>query len=208
MIALSTLSEATVEHLYLTYSALALSIILAVPLAVVSLYNRRIATVVITLANLMQAIPSFAVVAIVVPLLGIGVTPAIIAILLRALLPIIKNTYIGLRDVDAAILDSARGIGLTEWQAIRHIRFPHAYPAMFAGIKFAAILANSIAILTAIIGSGGLGSIIFQGLSNLNSDKIIAGSLPTIGIAVFIDVSFTLIERAVTPRTSSGNGKH
>ncbi len=208
MIALSTLSEATVEHLYLTYSALALSIILAVPLAVVSLYNRRIATVVITVANLMQAIPSFAVVAIVVPLLGIGVTPAIIAILLRALLPIIKNTYIGLRDVDAAILDSARGIGLTEWQVIRHIRLPHAYPAMFAGIKFAAILANSIAILTAIIGSGGLGSIIFQGLSNLNTDKIIAGSLPTIGIAVFIDVSFTLIERAVTPRTSGGNGKH
>ena len=208
MIALSTLSEATVEHLYLTYSALALSIILAVPLAVVSLYNRRIATVVITVANLMQAIPSFAVVAIVVPLLGIGVTPAIIAILLRALLPIIKNTYIGLRDVDAAILDSARGIGLTEWQTIRHIRLPHAYPAMFAGIKFAAILANSIAILTAIIGSGGLGSIIFQGLSNLNTDKIIAGSLPTIGIAVFIDVSFTLIERAVTPRTSGGNGKH
>ncbi len=208
MIALATLFEATVEHLYLTYSALAISIVLALPLALGSLYNRRIATVVITLANLMQAIPSFAVVAIVVPLLGIGVTPAIIAILLRALLPIIKNTYIGLRDVDTATLDSARGIGLTEWQVIRHIRFPHAYPAMFAGIKFAAILANSIAILTAIIGSGGLGSIIFQGLSNLNTDKIIAGSLPAIGIAVFIDVSITLIERAVTPQTSSSSGKH
>lgn len=208
MIPLSTLSEATVEHLYLTYSALALSILLALPLALVSLYNRHVATVVITLANLMQAIPSFAVVAIVVPLLGIGVTPAVVAILLRALLPIIKNTYIGLREVDAAIIDSAKGIGLTQWQTIRHIRLPHAYPAMFAGIKFAAILANSIAILTAIIGSGGLGSIIFQGLSNLNTDKIIAGSLPTIGIAIFIDISFTIIERIVTPRTSSEPAKH
>jgi osmoprotectant transport system permease protein len=208
MIALSALSEATVEHLYLTYSALALSIALALPLALVSLYNKHIALVIITVANLMQAIPSFAVVAIVVPLLGIGFTPAVVAILLRALLPIIKNTYIGLRDADSAILDAARGIGLTEWQTIRHIRLPNAYPAMFAGIKFAAILANSIAILTAIIGSGGLGSIIFQGLSNLNTDKIIAGSLPTIGIAIFIDISFSLIERAVTPRTSSQQAKH
>ena len=208
MIALSALSEATVEHLYLTYSALALSIALALPLALVSLYNKHIALVIITVANLIQAIPSFAVVAIVVPLLGIGFTPAVVAILLRALLPIIKNTYIGLRDADSAILDAARGIGLTEWQTIRHIRLPNAYPAMFAGIKFAAILANSIAILTAIIGSGGLGSIIFQGLSNLNTDKIIAGSLPTIGIAIFIDISFSLIERAVTPRTSSQQAKH
>jgi osmoprotectant transport system permease protein len=74
---------------------------------------------------------------------------------------------------------------------------------MFAGMKFAAILANSIAILTAIIGSGGLGSVIFSGLSNLNTDKIIAGSLPTIGIAIFIDVSFSVLEKIITPRTHS-----
>ncbi|MDD4281515.1 MAG: ABC transporter permease [Candidatus Methanofastidiosa archaeon] len=197
------LLDATVQHLVLTYSALAIAIAIALPLSLAALYSRRAALAVMTGANLLQAIPSFAVVAIVVPFLGIGFVPAVIAIMIRALLPIIKNAYLGLRDVDASLIDSAKGIGLTEWQITRHIRLPHAYPPLFAGMKFAAILANSIAILTAIIGSGGLGSIIFQGLSNLNTDKILAGSLPTIGIALFIDASFSLLERAVTPRTAS-----
>ncbi|RZN46789.1 ABC transporter permease [archaeon] len=203
MVPVDTLTNATIQHLTLTYGALFFSVVTAIPLAILSLFSKRLSNAVLTLANLLQAIPSFAVVAIVVPLLGIGFTPAVIAIVVRALLPIIKNTYIGLKDIDASAVSSARGLGLTEWQIIRYIRLPHSYPAMFAGMKFAAILANSIAILTAIIGSGGLGSVIFSGLSNLNTDKIIAGSLPTIGIAIFIDVSFTLLERVITPRTHS-----
>lgn len=203
MVPVDTLTNATIQHLTLTYGALFVSVVTAIPLAILSLFSKRLSNAVLTLANLLQAIPSFAVVAIVVPLLGIGFTPAVIAIVVRALLPIIKNTYIGLKDIDASVVSSARGLGLTEWQIIRYIRLPHSYPAMFAGMKFAAILANSIAILTAIIGSGGLGSVIFSGLSNLNTDKIIAGSLPTIGIAIFIDVSFTVLERVITPPTHS-----
>lgn len=203
MVPVDTLTNATIQHLTLTYGALFVSVVTAIPLAILSLFSKRLSNAILTLANLLQAIPSFAVVAIVVPLLGIGFTPAVIAIVVRALLPIIKNTYIGLKDIDASVVSSARGLGLTEWQIIRYIRLPHSYPAMFAGMKFAAILANSIAILTAIIGSGGLGSVIFSGLSNLNTDKIIAGSLPTIGIAIFIDVSFTVLERVITPRTHS-----
>ena len=193
------IGNATMEHLILTYGALFVSCIISFPLALISMYNKRLAMGIITFANLLQAIPSFAVVAIVVPLMGIGFEPAILAIMLRTLLPIIKNTYIGMNEVDRSIVESAEGIGLTKWQIIRKIRIPNAYPAIFAGVKFAAILANSIAILTAIIGSGGLGSIIFEGLSNLNTDKILAGSLPTIGIAILIDVSFTLMEKMLTP---------
>jgi osmoprotectant transport system permease protein len=146
-----------------------------------------------------QAVPSFAVVALVVPLLGIGFRPAVLAIVIRALLPIIKNTYIGLNSVDSATIESANGIGLTEWQTIRNIRFPNAYPAMFAGIKFAAILANSIAVLTAIIGSGGLGTLIFEGLAQNNIDKIAAGAIPAIMLAIAIDISFTVGEKKLTP---------
>ena len=150
-------------------------------------------------SNLVQAIPSFAVVALVVPLIGIGFTPAVIAIMLRVLLPIIKNTYIGLLNVDPALIESSEGIGLSEFQIIRHVRLPNAYPAIFAGIKFAAILANSIAVLTALIGGGGLGSIIFEGLTNFNTTKVLAGTLPVIGIALFLDFSFSRIERWLTP---------
>ncbi|AIF69526.1 Osmoprotection protein (proW-1) [Palaeococcus pacificus DY20341] len=199
MVAIENILGATWEHLILTYSALFISIGVGIPLALISLRSRKIASFIIAFANLVQAIPSLAVVAIVVPLLGIGFTPAVFAIFLRALLPIVKNTYIGLSKVDESMIDAAKGLGLTEWQIIRHIRFPHAYPAMFAGIKFAAILANSIAILTAIIGSGGLGSLVFEGLASFNMDKILAGALPAIVLAILIDVSFTVIERKITP---------
>jgi len=196
---LEPLAKATVEHLLLVYGSLTAGIIISIPLAVISFYRKRLGSLVISFANLVQAVPSFAVVAMVVPLLGIGFRPAIIAILIRALLPIIKNTYIGLDTVDWASIDSARGIGLTEWQITRDIRFPNAYPAMFSGIKFAAILANSIAILTAIIGSGGLGSLIFEGLAQNNLDKIASGAVPAIILAVMIDISFSITERMITP---------
>ena len=192
--------EAFGEHVVLTYASLFVSIAVGIPLAVLSLRSRRLATVIIGFANLVQAIPSFAVVALVVPLLGIGFTPAVFAIFLRALLPIVKNTYVGLSEVDEAMVEAARGIGLTEWEIVRHVRFPHAYPAMFAGIKFAAILANSIAILTAIIGSGGLGSLIFEGLASFNVQKILAGSIPAILLAVFIDLSFSYMEKKMSPK--------
>jgi len=192
------------EHLMLTYASLFLSIVVGIPLAVLSLKSKRVASIIMGFANLVQAIPSFAVVAIVVPLLGIGFTPAVFAIFLRALLPIVKNTYVGLNEVNEAMIDAARGIGLTEWEIIRYVRFPHAYPAMFAGIKFAAVLANSIAILTAIIGSGGLGSLVFEGLASFNTDKIIAGSLPAILMAVFIDLSFSYMERRFIPKGIGG----
>jgi osmoprotectant transport system permease protein len=199
MVLTGEILKATLEHLLLAYTALAAGILVAVPLVFFSLYSPWLASLIMKFSNLVQAIPSFAVVAVAVPLIGIGFTPAVIAITLRVLLPIIKNTYIGLFNVDPALIESSRGIGLTEFQTIRHVRLPNAYPAIFAGIKFAAILANSIAVLTALIGSGGLGSIIFEGLTNFNTARILAGTLPVIGIALLMDFSFTRIERRLTP---------
>jgi len=199
MVLIAEIMQDTLEHLLLAYTALALGILFAVPLIFFSLYNAKLASLVMKFSNLVQAIPSFAVVAVVVPLIGIGFVPAVIAIMLRVLLPIIKNTYIGLFNVDSTLIDSSKGIGLTEFQIIRYVRLPNAYPAIFAGIKFAAILANSIAVLTALIGGGGLGSMIFEGLTNFNTTKILAGTLPVIGIALFLDFSLSRIERWVTP---------
>jgi osmoprotectant transport system permease protein len=199
MMEIEPILKATFEHLQLVYGSLALGIVLSFPLAIIAFYRRSLASWIIAFANLVQAVPSFAVVALVVPLLGIGFEPAVLAIVVRALLPIIKNTFIGLDSVDPFSVESAKGIGLTEWQVIRHIRFPNAYPAIFAGLKFAAILANSIAVLTAIIGSGGLGSLVFEGLAQNNVDKIAAGAIPAIILAILIDISFTLTERKLTP---------
>lgn len=191
--------EATLAHLFLAYTALLIGALVSIPLILLSLYNAKLASLIMRFSNLVQAVPSFAVVAVVVPLIGIGFTPAVIAIMLRVLLPLIKNTYIGLFNVDPSLIESAKGIGLTEFQVIRYVRLPNAYPAIFAGIKFAAILANSIAVLTALIGGGGLGSMIFEGLTNFNTTKILAGTLPVIAIALFLDFSFSKIEHWLTP---------
>ncbi|MHC1757367.1 MAG: ABC transporter permease [Methanosarcina sp.] len=199
MVITAEILEATLEHLFLAYTALLIGTLVSIPLILLSLYNAKLASLIMRFSNLVQAVPSFAVVAVVVPLIGIGFIPAVIAITLRVLLPIIKNTYIGLFNVDPALLDSAKGVGLTEFQIIRYVRLPNAYPAIFAGIKFAAILANSIAVLTALIGGGGLGSMIFEGLTNFNTTKILAGTLPVIGIALFLDFSFSRIEHWLTP---------
>ncbi len=196
-----TILESTGEHIGLAYGALALSIAIALPLAVLSLYARRLAPIILAIANLVEAIPSFAVVAIVVPLMGIGFRPAIIAIMIRALLPVIKNTYIGLNNVDPSLIDSAMGIGLTRWQILIKIRFPHAYSSIFSGIKFAAILTNGIAVLTAIIGSGGLGGLIFEGLASFNTRKIFLGVVPVMVIAIITDVLLTFAEKKLTPIT-------
>ena len=198
MVTLDIIAAATIEHLVLVYTTLFLSIAIAIPLAFASLYSERLASVIMRFANLVQAVPSFAVVAIVVPLIGIGFTPAVIAIMLRALLPIVKNTYIGLSSIDPQLIDYAKGIGLTDWQINRHIRLPNAYPPMFAGIKFAAILTNSIAVLTAIIGSGGLGELVFEGLISFSTERLLAGALPAIGLALFLDMSFTALEKRLT----------
>ena len=199
MVIIAQILEATLEHLFLAYTALLIGALVSIPLILLSLYNAKLASLVMRFSNLVQAVPSFAVVALVVPLIGIGFTPAVIAIMLRVLLPIIKNTYIGLFNVDPSLIESAKGVGLTEFQVIRYVRLPNAYPAIFAGIKFAAILANSIAVLTALIGGGGLGSMIFEGLTNFNTTKILAGTLPVIGIALFLDFSFSRIEHWLTP---------
>lgn len=194
-----TILESTLEHIGLAYGSLAISIILAIPLAVLALYIKRLAPLIMAIANLVEAVPSFAVVAIVVPLMGIGFKPAIIAIMIRALLPVIKNTYIGLNDVDPSLIDSARGMGLTNWQILIKVRFPHSYAPMFSGIKFAAILTNGIAVLTAIIGSGGLGSLVFEGLASFNTPKILLGVIPVMLIAIIADILLTLAENKLTP---------
>jgi osmoprotectant transport system permease protein len=199
MVGLETILEATWEHIILVYITLSISIAISIPLAFASLYSRKLEFVVMKFANLVQAVPSFAVVAIMVPLLGIGFTPAVVAIMLRALLPIVKNTYIGLKNIDPSLIDYAQGVGLSQWQIHRYIRLPNAYPAMFAGIKFAGILANSIAVLTAFIGSGGLGEIIFQGLIGYNTSTLLAGAIPAIMLAILIDRSFSALEKMVTP---------
>jgi len=148
-----------------------------------------------------QSIPSFALVAIIVPLVGIGFVPGIVAIVLGSIVPIVKNMYVGLAKTDIALIDTGKGMGLTDLQIVRYVRLPLAYPAIFAGLKFSAIIANGIAVLTAIIGSGGLGRIIFEGLASFNINKTLSGAIPAILIALSLDLIFSIAEKKLKSKS-------
>ncbi len=194
------LFQGTMEHLFLIYLSLFVSIGVAVPMAIIALRSKKFAKVTNIIANFIQAIPSFAVVAIAVPLIGIGFMPAIFAITLRILLPIYKNTYTGLSNVEKTQLDYAKAIGLTKKQILWKVRVPNAMPGFFSGVKFSAVLANSIAILTAVIDSGGLGGFVFRGLASYDINKILMGAIPTIIIAVLMELLIIALEKEYVPR--------
>lgn len=195
MVDILFLLEVILEQLTLVFTSLFIDICIAFPLVILSVYYKRVSYLVLTIVNMAQAIPSFALVAIIVPLAGIGFMPGIIAIVLGSILPIIKNMYIGLAKTDPTLIDSDKGMGLTDIQIVRYIRLPLAYPAIFAGLKFSAIIANGIAVLTAIIGSGGLGRIIFEGLASFNISKTLSGAIPAILIALSLDLLFSFAEK-------------
>lgn len=190
----------TIEHFFLTYTAILIAVVLSIILAIVALYSQWASRIIILISNLGQSIPSFAVLALMIPLIGLGVEAVLIAILLRAMLPIIKNTYTGLTTVDPALIDSAKALGLTRLQLLWYIRLPNAIPGIFSGIKFAAILANSIAVLGGLIDAPGLGTIIFTGLAQLNTTKLLSGAIPVMLIAVVLEFSFDLVEHELKPR--------
>jgi len=201
LVAIMTLLDAIIQQLLLVFISLLIGISLATPLAVLSVFYKRVSYVVLTTINMAQSIPSFALVAIIVPLVGIGFLPGIVAIVLGSIVPIVKNMYVGLAKTDLSLVDTGKGMGLTDLQIMRHIRLPLAYPAIFAGLKFSAIIANGIAVLTAIIGSGGLGRIIFEGLSSFNINKTLSGAIPAILIALSLDLIFTLTEKKLKSKS-------
>jgi len=201
MVAIVFLIDAIIEQLSLVFTSLIIDICVAFPLAILSVFYKRFSYLVLTITNMAQAIPSFALVAIIVPLAGIGFLPGIVAIVLGSILPIIKNIYIGLTKTNPALIDSGRGMGLTDLQLVRYIRLPLAYPAIFAGLKFSAIIANGIAVLTAIIGSGGLGRIIFEGLASFNVNKTLSGAIPAILIALSLDLIFSIAEKKLKSKS-------
>lgn len=201
MVAIVFLIDAIIEQLSLVFTSLIIDICIAFPLAILSVFYKRFSYFVLAITNMAQAIPSFALVAIIVPLAGIGFLPGIVAIVLGSILPIIKNMYIGLTKTNPALIDSGRGMGLTDLQLVRYIRLPLAYPAIFAGLKFSAIIANGIAVLTAIIGSGGLGRIIFEGLASFNVNKTLSGAIPAILIALSLDLIFSIAEKKLKSKS-------
>jgi osmoprotectant transport system permease protein len=190
----------TITHLKITFIALFAAIIIAIPLGIVIYNYKIISKSVLYLTGLLQTIPSIALLAIMIPLFGIGVVPAIVALFLYALLPILRNTATALFSIDPQLKKVATGIGLTKGQRLRHVEVPLAMPTIFAGIKTAAVINIGTATLAAFIGAGGLGEFIVTGLALNNTTLILKGAIPAALLAILIEFIFELIERIFIPK--------
>ncbi len=189
----------TYRHLTLTGIALLLACIVALPLALYLSQYRRAATSAVYVAGLLQTVPSLALLAMLVPVLGLGLAPAILALFLYSLLPIMRNTLAGIASVDPLLVDVAEGMGMTPAQKLRHVQLPLAMPMVLAGVKTAAIISIGTATLAAFVGAGGLGEPIVTGLTLNDPVLILQGAIPAAGLAIVTEFLFEWIERAVLP---------
>ncbi|MCB9896708.1 MAG: ABC transporter permease subunit [Planctomycetes bacterium] len=183
------------EHLWLTGFAVLLATLFAVPLGIALARRETAAKVVLGAAGVIQTVPSLALLAFMIPVLGIGATAALAALFLYALLPILRNTYTGLREVDADLVKAARGLGLTDAQVLRHVELPLAMRTIMAGVRTSAVISVGVATLAAFIGAGGLGEPIVTGLQLNDTRLVLAGAVPAALLAVVVDALLGYLER-------------
>ncbi|MBO3636144.1 glycine betaine/carnitine/choline/choline sulfate ABC transporter permease OpuCB [Bacillus subtilis] len=194
----------TGEHLYISLIAVVLGIIIAVPLGVALTRMKKGAGAVIGFVNIVQTLPSLAILAFFIPLLGVGKVPAIVALFFYSVLPILRNTYTGILGVNKNLLESGKGIGMTGWEQIRLVEIPLAIPIIMAGIRTSTIYLIGWATLASFIGGGGLGDYIFIGLNLYQPEYIIGGAVPVTILAIIIDYVLAVTERKVTPKGLQG----
>ncbi|EOH85609.1 ABC transporter permease [Enterococcus asini] len=198
----SQMLSKSAEHLYISVIALLLGIVIAVPLGILLTRTPKVANVVISITSALQTVPSLALLALMIPFFGVGKFPAIIALFIYSLLPILRNTYIGMKNVDANYRDVAKGMGMTNFESIRMVELPLALPTIMAGIRLAAVYVIAWATLASYIGAGGLGDLIFSGLNNYQPPLIFAGTIPVTILALAADFFLGILEKHLTPKTT------
>jgi osmoprotectant transport system permease protein len=194
--------ELTAEHLWLVGASIALAVLIGIPLGIMITRWPVLSKPVLGGANIIQTVPSLALFGFLLPAPWIGARAdrlAILALTLYALLPLIRNTYTGIKGVDPAVVEAGRGMGMTDRQLLWQVEFPLALSVIIAGIRVATVLSVGVATIAAAIGAGGLGEYIFRGLAMVNNQVILAGAIPAAALAILADTSLGWLEKRLTP---------
>src|SRR5436853_7052553 len=194
--------ELTLEHLWLVAVSTVLAVLIGIPLGILITRRPVLNKPVLGGANIIQTIPSLALFGFLLPAPWIGARAdrlAILALTLYALLPLIRNTYVGIRNVDPAVLEAGRGMGMTSRQLLIQVELPLALGVIIAGVRVATVISVGLATIAAAIGAGGLGEYIFRGLAMVNNSVILAGAIPAALLALFADLMLGWLEKSLSP---------
>lgn len=185
----------TYEHLSLTLISLAFAVLVGLPVGLWVSRRPSVSGIVLGAVGVLQTIPSLALLGILIPFTGIGRAPAVLALLVYALLPIVRNTVVGISGVDASVREAATGMGMRDGQVLAKVELPLALPVIFAGIRTATVVSVGVATLAALVGAGGLGVYIFRGISLADTGLVLTGALPSAALALVLDAILGLVEK-------------
>jgi osmoprotectant transport system permease protein len=195
--------DLTTEHLWLVGASITLAVLIGIPLGILITRWPGLSKPVLGGANIIQTVPSLALFGFLLPAPWIGARAdriAILALMLYALLPLIRNTYTGIKGVDPAVVEAGRGMGMTDRQLLWQVQLPLALSVIIAGVRVATVLSIGLATIAAAIGAGGLGEFIFRGLAMVNNQVILAGAIPAAALAILADTSLGWLEKRLNPR--------
>lgn len=202
------LETALLQHIVLSLVAVVLGAVISIPLGVYLSRHKRIAGPVLAVVSVIQTIPSLALLGFMIPLLGIGTLPAIIALTLYALLPIVRNTFTGIEEVESFLLESGTGMGMTKRQILWLVELPMSRGVIMAGVRTSTVTTIGVATLATFIGAGGLGDIIMRGIDMIDTPMILVGAIPAACLAILFDVLLMWLDKRLTPRGLRMSGKH
>lgn len=196
----SNLLVALEQHIFLSFVAILIACVISIPVGIYITRHKRAATVVLAVVSVIQTIPSLALLGFMIPIFGIGTLPAVIALTLYALLPIVRNTYTGITEVEASLIEAGRGMGMTRSQILWKVELPLARTVIMAGIRTATVLTIGVATLATFIGAGGLGDLIMRGVDMIDTPLILVGAIPAALLAIAFDALLGWLDKSLTPR--------
>ncbi|MTI84580.1 MAG: ABC transporter permease [Firmicutes bacterium] len=189
-----TILDLGVEHAFLVLASVIIAVLLGVLAGIAITYYRPVAQIVLYICQVMMTVPSLATFGLLLPIFGIGFKTGVVALVLYSLLPIVRNTYTGIREIDDSVLQAAKGMGMGGWTVLLKVKLPLALPVIMAGIRTATVMVVGIGAIASYIGAGGLGELIFRGISRYNKDMILAGAVVVSLMALTADYLLRVAE--------------
>ena len=206
---LHVIGQRALEHISIVLVAVAIAVVTAVPVGIAITQSKSTADTVLYLASMMITVPSIALFGLMIPLLspighGIGYVPAVIAVILYSQLPIIRNTYTAITNIDPVLREAARGMGMSDWQRLRQVEIPLAVPVIMAGVRTAVVMNIGVTAIAAYIGAGGLGTLIARGISQTDPRQLVTGALSVSLLAIVADLFLAWLQRLMTSKGIRG----